>query len=91
MKFFKERKRKITFNNFKNRHHSQVRHIIRHNEFVVNILDGAISGKKAVGRPRLQYLKQVARNTGNDNYTAMKKWLATIPERKLPTNQKIEG
>jgi len=44
-----------------------------------------------VGRPRLQYLKQVARNTGNDNYTAMKKWLATIPERKLPTNQKIEG
>jgi hypothetical protein len=28
--------------------------------------------KKAVGRPRLQYLKQVARNTGADNYTAMK-------------------
>jgi len=29
--------------------------------------------KKAVGRPRLQYLKQVARNTGDDSYTAMKK------------------
>ena len=28
-------------------------HIIRHNEFVVNILEGAISGKKAVGRPPL--------------------------------------
>ena len=26
-------------------------HTIRHNEFVVNILEGAISGKKAMGRP----------------------------------------
>jgi hypothetical protein len=42
------------------------------NEFVVNIHEGAISGKKAVGRPRLQYLKQVARNIGVDSYTAVK-------------------
>jgi hypothetical protein len=39
----------------------------------VNILEGAISGKKAVGRPRLQYLKQVARNTEADSYTAIKR------------------
>jgi hypothetical protein len=44
-----------------------------------------------VGRPRLQYLKQVARNTGADSQTAMKEWLATIPDGKLPTNQKIKG
>ena len=43
------------------------------------------------GTPRLQYLQQVARNTGADSDTAMKKWLATIPDVKLPTNQKIEG
>jgi hypothetical protein len=48
-------------------------HIIMHNEFVVNISEGAISRKKAVERPRMQYLKQVARNTGSDNYTAMKR------------------
>jgi len=48
----------------KNRCHSLIRHTIRHNEYVVNILEGATSGKRAVGRPRLQYLKQVARNTG---------------------------
>jgi hypothetical protein len=42
------------------------RHIIRHNEFVVNTLEGAISG-----RPGLQYLKEVARNTAADSYTAM--------------------
>ena len=70
--------------------HSRMEHIIRHNEFVVNILEGATSGKKAVGKPRLQYLKQVARNTAADSYTAMKKWLATIPDGKLPTNQKTE-
>jgi len=36
------------------------------------MLEGAISGKKAVGRPRLQYLKQVTKNTGADSYTAIK-------------------
>jgi hypothetical protein len=39
-----------------NRRHSWIGHIIRHNEFVVYILEEAISGKKAMGRPRLQYL-----------------------------------
>jgi len=45
---------------------------INHNEFVLNILEGAIARKKALGRPRQQYLKQVARNKGADSYTAMK-------------------
>ena len=57
----------------KNRRHPWIGHTIGHNEFVVNILEGAISRKKAVGRPRLRYLKQVARNTGADGYTAMKR------------------
>jgi len=39
----------------------------------MNYLEGAISGKKAVGRPWLQYLKQIAWNTGADSYTAMKR------------------
>ena len=56
----------------KNRRHSWIGHTVGHNEFVVNILETAISGKRAVGRPRLQYLKQVARNTRADSYTAIK-------------------
>jgi hypothetical protein len=48
-------------------------HIIRHNEFVENILEGAISGKQAVGRPRLQYLNKFTRNTGADSYTTVKR------------------
>jgi hypothetical protein len=45
----------------------------------------------AIERPRLQYLKQVARNTETGSCAAMKRWLAAIPDRKLPTNQKTEG
>jgi hypothetical protein len=45
-----------------------------HDEFVVNILEGAISGKiRAMGRPGLQYLKQVARKTAVDSYRAMER------------------
>ena len=57
----------------RNRRHSWTGRTVRHSEFVVNILEGAISGKKAVGRPRLRYLKQVVRNTAADSYTAMKR------------------
>jgi len=58
LKCFKGRKKKDHFLKIKkNRRHSWIGHTIRHNEFVVNILEGAILGKKAVGRPGLQYLK----------------------------------
>jgi hypothetical protein len=45
-----------------------------------------ISGEKTVGRPRLQYLKQVARNTGADSYTAMKR-MACNKSRWKAANQ----
>ena len=73
MKFSEGERRKINFKMLKNRRHSWVGYTVRHNEFVVNILEGAIFGKKAVGRPRPQYLQQVARNTGADRYTTMKR------------------
>ena len=37
-----------------NTRHSWIGHIIGHNEFVVNILKEAVSGRRAMGRPRLQ-------------------------------------
>jgi len=49
---------RLIFKILKNGRLSGVGHTIRHNEFVVKILEGAISGKKAVGRPRLQYLSK---------------------------------
>jgi hypothetical protein len=69
-----------------NRRHLWIGHIIRHNEFVVNILEGAISGKMAMGRPRLQYPKQVARNIGADSYTTIKR-MACNKSRWKAANQ----
>jgi hypothetical protein len=57
-------------------------HTIRHSEFVVNILEGAICAKKAMGRPGLKYLKQVARNTAADSCTAMKRMAGNNSKRK---------
>ena len=73
--FQKVKEERLILKILKNRRHSWIGHTIRHNEFVVKIPEGEISGKKkkAVGRPRLQYLKQVSRNTGADSYTAMKR------------------
>jgi len=42
----KSERRKITFKIKKNRRRSWIGHTVRHNEFVVNIPEGAISGKK---------------------------------------------
>ena len=53
----------------KNRRHSWIGHIIRHNELVVNVLEGAMSGKK--GR-RKTSTRIVVRNTGADSYKAVK-------------------
>jgi len=72
--------------NKKNRRHSRIGPTIRNNKFVVNILEGAISGKKSVGRPRLQYLKQVARNPTADSYTAMER-MACNSSRWKAANQ----
>jgi hypothetical protein len=47
MTFSKGRKKKDYFLKYlKNRRHLWIGHIIRHNEFVVNNLEGAISGKR---------------------------------------------
>jgi hypothetical protein len=46
MKFFQRAKKgRLLLKILKNRRHSWIGLIIRHNEFVVNILEGAISGK----------------------------------------------
>ena len=86
--FQRAKEERLLLKILKNRCHSWIGHTIRHNKFVVTILERAIFRKKAVGRPWLKYLKQAARNTGADSY---KERLATNPDGELPTNQKIEG
>jgi len=70
--FQRTKEERLLLKILKSRRHSWIGHTIRQKELVPNILEGAISRKKAVGRPRLRYLKQVARNTGADSYMAMR-------------------
>jgi len=69
--FQRTKEERLRLKILKNRSHSCIGHTIGHNVFAVNILEGAIYGEKAVGRPGLQCLKQVARNTAADSYRAM--------------------
>ena len=49
--FQRPKERRLLLKILKNRRHSWIGHTIRHNEFVVNILEGAIYRKQAEGRP----------------------------------------
>jgi hypothetical protein len=63
-------------------------HIIKYNELIVNILQGATSAKLAVGRPRLKYIKKVTRNTGADSYRAVKKMTCNNSRWKVAIQSK---
>jgi len=54
--FRRAKEERLLLTVLRSRRHSWIGHTFRHNEFVVNILEGAIFGKNAVGRPGLQYL-----------------------------------
>ena len=84
--FQRAREERLHLEILKNGRRSWIGHSVRYSEFVVNILEGAISGKKAVGRPRLRYLKQVARDRGADSYTAVKR-MACNDSRRRAANQ----
>ena len=43
--FKRAKEERLLLKIFKNRRHSCIGHTIRHNEYVINILEGAISGK----------------------------------------------
>jgi hypothetical protein len=50
--FQKAKRERLLLKILQDRSHSRIGHIIRHNEFVVNILEGAISGQMFVGSTR---------------------------------------
>jgi len=75
--FQRAKEEKLLLKTLKNRSHLWIGHTIRHNEFV-----GAILKKNAVGRPGLQYLKQVAINTTADSYIAMRRMACNKCRRK---------
>jgi len=58
--FQRAKKERLLIKILKNRRQSWIGHIIRCNEFVVNILEGAISGKKGCGKTSTTVLNLLA-------------------------------
>jgi hypothetical protein len=72
-----------------NRHHSWIGHTIRHNKFVVNILEGVIFGKKGREKTSTTVLKASRqKHRSRQLYSNGKEWLATIPEEKAANQSK---
>jgi len=57
MKFVKDKEGRLRLKILKNRRNSWIGHVIKRNEFVVNILEGAISGKKSRRKTSTTILK----------------------------------
>jgi hypothetical protein len=48
-------------------------HLLRHNGFVTNIMEGRALGKKSRGRPRLSYIKNLMKELFCNSYAEMKR------------------
>ena len=48
-------------------------HVLRHNTFIINILEGKVLGKKGRGRPRKKYLEDIEKRMGCVNYSELKR------------------
>jgi hypothetical protein len=86
--FQRAKEERLLLKILKKRRHSQIGHIIRHNEFGVNIFEGEISRNKDMGRPRQQHLKQVARNTAADSYKAVERMACNNSRWKVANQSK---
>jgi hypothetical protein len=62
--------------------------MIRRNEFAVNVLEGAISGKIGCGKTSNTVRKASVRNTEAESCIAMKKWHVTLFRRKAAIQSK---
>lgn len=71
--FQRAEEERCLMNILKDRRHSWIGHIIRHNEFTLSILEGIVTGQRGRGRPRLQYLKQITKDLGVQSYIQLKR------------------
>jgi hypothetical protein len=70
-----------------NRRHKWMGHVFRHDEFVVNIIEGRRVEAQGRGRPWKAYINQIMDFTGCNNYQEMKAWAHDRDKRREIANQ----
>ncbi|PZC78062.1 hypothetical protein B5X24_HaOG202597 [Helicoverpa armigera] len=51
--------RRQLLHSIENRRGKMIGHLIRHDDFIKNIVEGKVEGKRGRGRPRYSYMKQI--------------------------------
>lgn len=74
-------KRNIS-NIIENRRGKMIGHLIRHDSFIRNIIEGKIEGKRRRGRPRIEYIDQVKRKIDVVSYKEVKEKAWNRPQWK---------
>ncbi|KAL1447695.1 hypothetical protein WDU94_012218 [Cyamophila willieti] len=60
------------WNTLVDRRHKWMGHLFRHNEFLVDIIEGRMVGNRGRGRPRLAFIDQIVKSSGCESYAEMK-------------------
>lgn len=71
----------------KQRRNSLLGHLIRHQNFLLTIIEGQIEGKNKRGRPRLTYINNIKRETGCNTYAELKELAMNRSRWRAVTNQ----
>lgn len=51
-----------------------ISHIIRHNGYLVKLIERKFNGRVATGRFKKRFIKQIAENVREKSYKEMKRW-----------------
>ena len=64
-----------------------VGHVLRHPGILGLMMEGLVEGSNGRGRPRLQYLRQIAEDVGCDTYEGIKRLSQRRGEWRAASNQ----
>ncbi|CAH0406949.1 unnamed protein product [Chilo suppressalis] len=64
--------RKALIDTLENRYLRMFGHLVRHDEFIKNIIEGKVEGKRGWGRPRIAYTKQIKEKVGIESCRGLK-------------------